>query len=71
MKKIDWYSDFVDLRYTPSKTDIVCLFRFEPARGISVKEAAGRIASESSAGTWTTLNKVPSRLDKMMAKAVK
>jgi ribulose-bisphosphate carboxylase large chain len=69
MKKIDWYSDFVDLRYIPSKTDIVCLFRFEPARGISVKEAAGRIASESSAGTWTTLNKVPSRLDKMMAKS--
>ncbi len=31
MKKIDWYSDFVDLRYIPSKTDIVCLFRFEPA----------------------------------------
>lgn len=69
MKKIDWYSDFVDLQYAPTKTDIVCLFRFEPARGISVKEAAGRIASESSAGTWTTLNKVPTRLDKMMAKS--
>ncbi|MFZ0183714.1 MAG: type III ribulose-bisphosphate carboxylase [Nitrosotalea sp.] len=69
MKKIDWYSDFVDLRFRPSKTDIVCLFRFEPARGISVKEAAGRIASESSAGTWTTLTRVPSRLDKMMAKS--
>lgn len=69
MKKIDWYSDFVDLQYIPTKTDIVCLFRFEPARGISVKEAVGRIASESSAGTWTTLNKVPTRLDKMMAKS--
>ncbi|MDE1839035.1 MAG: type III ribulose-bisphosphate carboxylase [Thaumarchaeota archaeon] len=67
MKNIDWYSDFVDLDYRPTKTDIVCLFRFEPARGISVKEAVGRIASESSAGTWTTLNKVPSRLRKVMA----
>ncbi|MDE1818807.1 MAG: type III ribulose-bisphosphate carboxylase [Thaumarchaeota archaeon] len=67
MKKIDWYSDFVDLDYRPTRTDIVCLFRFEPARGISAKEAAGRIASESSAGTWTTLNKVPSRLRKVMA----
>lgn len=67
MKNIDWYSDFVDLDYRPTRTDIVCLFRFEPARGISVKEAAGRIASESSAGTWTTLNKVPTRLQKMMA----
>ncbi|MDE1844791.1 MAG: type III ribulose-bisphosphate carboxylase [Thaumarchaeota archaeon] len=69
MRKIDWYSDFVDLQYTPTKTDIVCLFRFEPARGISIKEAVGRIASESSAGTWTTLNKVPDILDKMMAKS--
>ncbi|MDH2907886.1 MAG: type III ribulose-bisphosphate carboxylase [Candidatus Nitrosotalea sp.] len=67
MKNIDWYSDFVDLDYRPTRTDIVCLFRFEPARGISVKEAVGRIASESSAGTWTTLNKVPSRLQKVMA----
>lgn len=67
MKNIDWYSDFVDLDYSPTKTDVICLFRFEPARGISVKEAAGRIASESSAGTWTTLSKVPSRLEKVMA----
>ena len=67
MKNIDWYSDFVDLDYRPTRTDIVCLFRFEPASGISVKEAVGRIASESSAGTWTALNKVPSRLRKVMA----
>lgn len=67
MKNIDWYSDFVDLDYRPTRTDVVCLFRFEPAGGISIKEAVGRIASESSAGTWTTLNKVPSRLRKVMA----
>jgi ribulose-bisphosphate carboxylase large chain len=67
MKNIDWYKDFVDLGYTPNKTDIVCLFRFEPSSGVSHIEAAGRIASESSAGTWTTLTKLPSRMEKVMA----
>jgi len=67
MKKIDWYSDFVDLNYSPDTTDIVCLFRFEPSRGVSVKEVVGRIASESSVGTWTTLTKMPSRIRKVMA----
>ncbi len=63
----DWYLDFVDLNYKPSKTDLVCEFRVEPAKGISMKEAAGRIASESSAGTWTTLYKLPPRVKKIMA----
>lgn len=67
MKRIEWYTDFVDLGYKPKKTDLVCLFRFDPAKGVSIKEAAGRIASESSAGTWTTLNKTPAILKKVMA----
>lgn len=69
MKKVEWYTDFVDLNYRPSKNDLVCLFSFEPAKGVSAKEAAGRIASESSAGTWTTLHKLPSRIGKVMATA--
>ncbi len=64
---IDWYQDFVDLKYRPSKTDLVCLFRFEPSQKISSIEAAGRIASESSAGTWTTLTKLPRILGDIMA----
>ena len=63
----EWYGDFVDLNFKPRKTDIKCLFYFEPDKGISVKEAAGRIASESSAGTWTTLAVMPKRMDKVMA----
>lgn len=66
MRRVEWYTDFVDTSYRPKKTDLVALFRFEPATGISVKEAAGRIASESSAGTWTTLHKLPSRIGKIM-----
>jgi len=68
-KKIDWYEEFVDLGYRPAKDDLVCLFYFEPDKGISVKEAIGRIASESSTGTWTTLFKMPPRMRKLQATA--
>ncbi|TAL48153.1 type III ribulose-bisphosphate carboxylase [archaeon] len=65
----DWYLDFVNMNYRPSKSDLVCLFRIEPAKGITMKEAAGRVASESSAGTWTTLYNLPPRVKKIMATA--
>lgn len=68
MAKIDWYEEFVDLDHRPSKDEIIALFYFEPAPGISVREAVGRIASESSTGTWTTLTKLPPRMRKLMAK---
>jgi ribulose-bisphosphate carboxylase large chain len=64
---IDWYMDFVDTSYTPAKDEIVCLFSFEPDEGISREEAAGRIASESSTGTWTTLHTLPPRMKDLQA----
>ncbi len=67
--KIDWYDGFVELNYTPAKDDLICLYYFEPAKGISAKEAIGRIASESSAGTWTTLHELPARVAKIKARA--
>ncbi|OPY38210.1 MAG: Ribulose bisphosphate carboxylase [Methanoregula sp. PtaU1.Bin051] len=66
---IDWYNEFVDLNYTPAKDDLVCLFSFEPAAGISTEEAVGRIASESSTGTWTTLFTMPPRMKRLQATA--
>ncbi|VVC04847.1 Ribulose bisphosphate carboxylase [Candidatus Burarchaeum australiense] len=69
MAGTEWYTDFVDPGYGPSASDLVALFYFEPAAGISGEEAAGRIASESSTGTWTTLFKLPPRMKKLMAKA--
>jgi len=69
MAKVEWYTDFVDENYRPRSTDLVTLFYFEPARGISRDEAIGRIASESSTGTWTTLFKLPPRMKKLMATA--
>lgn len=48
------YLDFVDLTYKPAETDLICTFYVEP-EGISLKEAAGGVAAESSVGTWTEL----------------
>jgi ribulose-bisphosphate carboxylase large chain len=48
------YLDFVDLTYEPKETDLVCTFYVEP-EGISLNEAAGGVAAESSVGTWTEL----------------
>ena len=61
------YVDFVNLDYTPKETDVVCTFRIEPA-GISMKEAAGGVAAESSVGTWTELTTVKPYIDKLAAR---
>jgi len=65
----EWYHEFVDKTYTPSPEDLVCLFRLEPAAGFSIEEAAGRVASESSVGTWTEVTTMKPRIRKLMAKA--
>jgi len=49
------YDDFLDLEYEPSPDELVCTFRVTPASGIDIESAAGRVASESSNGTWTEL----------------
>jgi len=63
------YLDFVDWGYKPNKTDIICLFRVTPAPGISFNEAVGRVASESSNGTWTELTTLKSHIRKIRARA--
>ena len=63
------YLDFIDFKYKPKKTDLICLFRFEPAQGISVEEAVGRIASESSNGTWTELTTLKEHIRKIRARS--
>ena len=50
------YDDFVDTGYEPSASDLVCEFDVAPAEGLDMVDAAGRVASESSNGTWATLD---------------
>jgi ribulose-bisphosphate carboxylase large chain len=58
--------DYVNLKYRPKSDDLVCLFRVEPERGMSVRELAGRVAAESSIGTWTDLTTMPPRVIKKL-----
>ncbi|MBU2053323.1 MAG: type III ribulose-bisphosphate carboxylase [Nanoarchaeota archaeon] len=48
--------DFIDLRYKP-KNDLICLFKINPAKGLSLEKAANIVALESSTGTWTEVEK--------------
>ncbi len=65
----EWYREFIDTSYEPKESDIVVLFKFKPAPGVSVEDAVGRIASESSVGTWTTLSTLDERIYNMRARA--
>lgn len=64
---IEWYHEFINTKYRPSRTDIKVLFYYEPDKGITREDAIGRIASESSSGTWTTLTQLPKLLSKTKA----
>jgi ribulose-bisphosphate carboxylase large chain len=65
----EWYHDFIDTNYHPSLDDLLCLFRVEPSPGFTIEDAAGRVASESSVGTWTEVTTMKPRIRKLMAKA--
>jgi ribulose-bisphosphate carboxylase large chain len=60
------YIDFVDSNYKPAETDLICTFHVEP-EGISLKEAAGGVAAESSIGTWTELTTTEPYMAKLAA----
>ena len=60
------YVDFVDLRYRLKETDVVCTFYVEP-EGISIEEAAGGVAAESSIGTWTELTTTKPYVEELAA----
>lgn len=59
---------YVDLKYKPSKDDLICLFRIEPSKGVSMKQAAEDVAAESSVGTWTEVSTMSPKIRAMGAK---
>jgi ribulose-bisphosphate carboxylase large chain len=60
------YIDYVDLTYRPGKNDVICDFFVEPLN-MSLKEAAGGIAAESSIGTWTETTTTKQYMEKLHA----
>jgi len=45
--------EYIDLKYKPYITDIICEFYLEPVHGSSIIDVANQVAAESSIGTWT------------------
>ncbi|MFX0050303.1 MAG: type III ribulose-bisphosphate carboxylase [Candidatus Hodarchaeota archaeon] len=68
--KIEWYHDFIDRGYHPKDDkDLVTLFYFDKSPEMSIDDTIGRLASESSIGTWTTLDTLDDRVYNMRGRA--
>lgn len=59
---------YVDLRYSPSASDLICLYKVRPSRGYTVRDVADHIAGESSTGTWTDVATMEPRIRRLGAK---
>ncbi len=59
--------DFLNLKYKPKSSDLICLFRVEPNK-VSIKEASENVALESSTGTWTEVRTEKQYMKKLAAK---
>lgn len=58
---------YVDLGYSP-RNDLICEFYVEPSTGITLKQAAGAVAEESSTGTWTDVSTRKPIIEKIHAR---
>lgn len=65
----EWYHEFVDDDHEPADDDVLALFHYTPDPDTTREEALGRIASESSVGTWTTLAQMPDGVRELKAVA--
>ena len=64
------YIDFVDLKYKPKNSDLICEFYLEKDEKspLNYKQLAGGVAAESSTGTWTQLTTEKPYMQKLAAK---
>jgi len=61
------YEDFIDSKYRPKSSDVVCEFHVEPL-GTNMRHAAGGVAAESSIGTWTEIRTMHKYVERLAAK---
>jgi len=64
------YDSFVDLKYKPSNTDVVCQYKVIPSKGFKFREACSMVAGESSVGTWTDVGTMNPRIAKTLTPKV-
>lgn len=48
--------EYIDPDYEPEDNDLIAEYYLKPSNKMSVAEAAGNVAKESSIGTWTTIS---------------
>lgn len=60
------YEDFVNTKYKPKRSELICEFYVEPSR-VSMKHAAGGVAAESSIGTWVEVKTMHKYVEKKTA----
>ena len=65
MKKEEF--KFIQLRYKPKKTDVICQYKITPARGYTLRKVAEEVACESSIGTWTAVKTINEKINKSLA----
>ena len=64
------YASFIDLKYKPKKTDVVCQFEIIPSKGYTFRDVASITAGESSVGTWTDVKTMNPKIGKKLAPKV-
>ena len=65
MKK-SGYKSFINLKYKPKKTDLICQFKVTPAKGFDFRDVASMVAGESSVGTWTEVQTMNKKIGKTL-----
>jgi len=58
---------FINLKYKPKKTDVICQYKITPSRGYTLRKVAGEVAGESSIGTWTSVKTMDKSISKSLA----
>src|SRR3989339_239434 len=64
------YRSFIDLKYKPRDTDVLCQFKITPAKGYEFNDVASMVAGESSVGTWTDVKTMNPKIGKKLAPKV-
>lgn len=64
------YKSFIDLKYKPKNTDVVCQYKVTPAKGYEWKDVVSMVAGESSVGTWTDVKTMNPRIGKTLTPKV-
>jgi ribulose-bisphosphate carboxylase large chain len=64
------YDNFVNLKYKPKDSDVICQFRIIPAKGYTFREVCSIVAGESSIGTWTEIKTMNKHIGKTLTPKV-